>query len=105
MAKQLAKQALTVLCQVFLLVCTLTVFVQASDPVYPELGENERLNNKVDWPNMGPDYKEPPSKVIDPWFLVLQSKSKMDCSLTADTKYECSAKRTEPAPMEKTGVE
>ena len=63
--------------------------VGAGDPNYPELGDNPRLENKVPWPNMGPNYQKPPSKDVDPWFLVMQSESKMKCPLVSGQKYTC----------------
>ena len=72
------------------------VLVDAGDPGYPELGDNPRLENKVKWPNMGPNYKAPPHKDTDPWFLVLESNSKMSCQLQTNKKYQCDSVKTVP---------
>ena len=76
------------------IVPTLLLFLYAAkdtmagpqDPSYPELGESDRLANKIGWPVPEPYTR---AGAEDKWYLVLQSKSRLDCPLVSGKKYEC----------------
>ena len=88
---------LVVLFQLFLCFTIKQINAGPQDPEYPELGENDRLANKIGWPKPAP-YTAAGEE--DKWHLALQSRSRLDCDFLSEKKYICNNAATKSTSVD-----
>ena len=88
---------LVVLFQLFLCFTIKQINAGPQDPEYPELGENDRLANKIGWPKPAP-YTAAGEE--DKWHLALQSRSRLDCDFLSQKKYICNNAATKSTSVD-----